>query len=212
MLSENEKRIKELCQELGQCLYEQSQVEKFNNLAEIEETVRDLMIGVCQPRNRYFFVKTSTGETAGRTRKVKSILGELPITEKQAKKLEVKPRTQMSPMLEKNCLLLSGDESYEKSAQKIKSLTGIAVSHSTQQRLVHRYAFEELPSNPEVEVEEMSIDGGKVRLRTAKGKALIWRDYKAVSFHQLGVAAFFQDNSALLDLVNSQVLAKPLIC
>jgi hypothetical protein len=63
-------------------------------------------------------------------------------------------------------------------------LTGIAVSHSTQQRLVHRYAFEELPSNPEVEVEEMSIDGGKVRLRTAKGKALIWRDYKAVSFHQ----------------------------
>jgi len=145
---------------------------------------------------------------------VKSILGELPITEKQAKKLEIKSRTQMSPMLEKNCLLLSGDESYEKSAQKIKSLTGIAVSHSTQQRLVHRYAFEELPSNPEVEVEveEMSLDGGKVRLRTAKGKALIWRDYKAVSFHQLGVAAFFQDNSALLDLVNSQVLAKPLIC
>jgi hypothetical protein len=45
---------------------------------------------------------------------VKSILGELPITEKQAKKLEVKPRTQMSPMLEKNCLLLSGDESDEK--------------------------------------------------------------------------------------------------
>ena len=65
-------------------------------MGEIEETVRDLMIGVCQPRNRYFFVKTSTGETAGRTRKVKSILGELPITEKQAKKLEVKPRTQMS--------------------------------------------------------------------------------------------------------------------
>ncbi|CCI05139.1 hypothetical protein MICAC_6970003 [Microcystis aeruginosa PCC 9443] len=47
-----------------------------------------------------------------------------------------------------------------------------------------------------MEVEEMSLDGGKVRLRTAKGKALIWRDYKAVSFHQLGVAAFFQDNSA----------------
>jgi len=67
-------------------------------------------------------------------RKVKSILGELAITEKQAKKLDIKSRTQMSPMLEKNCLLLSGDESYEKSAQKIKSLTGIAVSHSTQQR------------------------------------------------------------------------------
>jgi hypothetical protein len=35
-------------------------------------------------------------------------------------------------------LLLSGDESYEKAAKKIQSLTGIAVSHSTQQRLVHR--------------------------------------------------------------------------
>lgn len=137
-------------------------------------------------------------------------MGDLPVTEKQAKKLDVKPRTQMSPTLEKHCLLLSGDESYEKAAKKIKSLTGIAVSHSTQQRLVHRYHFEELPSD--TEVEEMSIDGGKVRLRTPKGEPLIWRDYKGVSFHHLGVAAFFQDNSALLDLVNSQVLANPLVC
>jgi hypothetical protein len=49
MLSENEKRIKELCQELGQCLYEQSQIKKFNNLGEIEETVRDLMIQYVNP-------------------------------------------------------------------------------------------------------------------------------------------------------------------
>jgi hypothetical protein len=98
----------------------------------------------------------------------------------------------------------------EKAEKKIKSLTGIAVSHSTRQRLVHRYHFEELSSN--TEVEEMSIDGGKVRLRTAKGEPLIGRDYQGVSFHQLGVAAFFQDNSALLDFVNSQVLANPLVC
>ncbi len=81
----------------------------------------------------------------------------------------------------------------EKSAKKVESLTGIAVSHSPQKRLVYRYHFEELPSN--TEVEEMSIDGGKVRLRTPKVKALIWRDYKGVSFPKLGVAAFFQDNS-----------------
>jgi len=43
---------------------------------------------------------------------------------------------------------------------------GIEVSHSTQQRLVHRYEFEEL--KVEKEVEEISIDGGKVRLRTIK--------------------------------------------
>ncbi len=47
MLSENEKRIQELSRELGACLYQQSQIKKFNNLGEIEETVRDLMIGVC---------------------------------------------------------------------------------------------------------------------------------------------------------------------
>ena len=62
-------------------------------------------------------------------------------------------------------------------------MTGIAISRSTQQRLVHRYHFEELPSK--TEVKEMSIDGGKVRLRTPKGEALIWRDYKGVSWEHL---------------------------
>ena len=57
MLSENEKRIKELCQELGQCLYKQSQVEEFNNLAEIEETVRDLMIEYVNPEIGIFLSK-----------------------------------------------------------------------------------------------------------------------------------------------------------
>lgn len=113
-------------------------------------------------------------------------------------------------MLEENCLLLSGDEFYKKAEKKIRKLTGIAISHSTQQRLVHRYEFQDL--QPTIEVEEVSIDGGKVRLRTPKGQPLIWRDYKGVSFHQSGVTAFFQDNSALLTWVNSQPLAKPLIC
>ena len=54
----------------------------------------------------------------------------------------------------------------EKSEQKIKSLTEIAVSNIQQQRLVYRYYFEELPSN--TEVKEMSRDGGKVRLRTRR--------------------------------------------
>jgi len=113
-------------------------------------------------------------------------------------------------MLENNCLLLSGDQSYEKTEKKIKKLTGIAVSHSTQQRLVHRYEFEELKIDKEVE--EISIDGGKVRLRTAKGESLIYRDYKGVNFHKLGVQAFFQENHCLLDWLNSQPLMKPVIC
>jgi hypothetical protein len=57
MLSENEKRIQELCQELGECLYEQSQVKKFNNLGEIELTVRDLMNQYVNPEIGIFLSK-----------------------------------------------------------------------------------------------------------------------------------------------------------
>jgi hypothetical protein len=37
---------------------------------------------------------------------VKSIVGELPITEKQAKKLEIKPGTQMNPNVREKLLAL----------------------------------------------------------------------------------------------------------
>jgi hypothetical protein len=49
MLSENEKRIQELSKELGECLYEQSQIKEFKGLGEIEETVRDLMLKYISP-------------------------------------------------------------------------------------------------------------------------------------------------------------------
>ncbi len=88
------------------------------------------------------------------------------VSEKQAAKLEVKAYTQWSPYLERCCLLLSANESYERAAEAIQVLTGVAVSHSTQQRLVHRQTFD-LPQVAQA-VEEMSVDGGKVRLRTPK--------------------------------------------
>jgi hypothetical protein len=56
-LSENEQRIQELSQELGECLYKQSQIKKFNNLGEIEETVRDLMIQYVNPEIGVFLSK-----------------------------------------------------------------------------------------------------------------------------------------------------------
>ncbi len=59
-------------------------------------------------------------------------------------------------------------------------LTGMAVSRGTQQRLVHRQTFE-LPV-VEGAVEEMSIDGGKVRIRIPKGE-ICRQDYKAVNLH-----------------------------
>lgn len=132
------------------------------------------------------------------------------MSEKQAQNLDVKAYTQWSPSLEKCCLLLSANGSYERAAEDLQVLTGMAISHSTQQRLVHRQTFA-LPQAAQA-VEEMSVDGGKVRLRTPQGAPSEWRDYKAVNLHECCVNAFFQDNSSLLDWVNAQPLSTPLTC
>lgn len=153
---------------------------------------------------------TSSGTTSGRKRSIDSIIGRLSVREKQAEKLEIKAYTQWSPYLEKCCLLLSANESYERAAEDIQVLTGVAVSHSTQQRLVHRQTFD-LPPVTQA-VEEMSVDGGKVRLRTPLGEPCEWKDYKAVNLHEHSVGAFFQDNPSLVNWVKAQPLAEPLIC
>jgi hypothetical protein len=105
---------------------------------------------------------------------------------------------------------LSANESYDRTAENIEVLTGMNFSHSSQQRLVHRQEF----TSPQVEtiVEEISIDGGKVRVRTPLGKPCEWKDYKAVSLHQLASAAKFQDNQSLIDWVNSQQLSELVTC
>jgi len=63
------------------------------------------------------------------------------------------------------------------------------VSKSAQQRLVHEVEFAEI--EVEEPVAELSVDGGKVRLITLKGKPSEWRDYKAVNLHCEGVNATF---------------------
>jgi hypothetical protein len=128
------------------------------------------------------------------------------MTRKQAEKLKVKSWSQLSSQLEKCCLLLSANESYQRTSEDLQVLTGIKVSASSQQRLVQRYSFPVwMGSNP---VEAMSIDGGKVRLRTPKGEKSVWNDYKAIQIHGQGVCAHFKDNDALIDWANSQLLGE----
>lgn len=116
----------------------------------------------------------------------------------------------MSPYLEKCCLLVSASVSYERAVQDIAVLTGMAVSRGTQQRLVQRQLFE-LPLTKD-NVEEISIDGGKVRIRTPKGESCRWQDYKAVHLHGHYCEAFLQDNEQLVGWVNRQPLATPVSC
>lgn len=132
------------------------------------------------------------------------------MSEQQAKKLQLKPRKRLSPWIEKSCLLLSANVSYENAARDFEELTGIAIGHSTQQRLVHRtdYSGETVTAT----VNTLSLDGGKARIRTpAKGPS-IWLDYKAVSLHGIRCDAWFQENEALLESVNSQPLAAVVSC
>lgn len=141
---------------------------------------------------------------------MKSCVGILKLKSEQTARLGLKSRTQLSPLLEKCCLRLSANMSYQSAEVELEALTGVKVSHSTQQRLVLR---QDLPF-PEAKqaVSEVSVDGGKVRLRGDKGEGSQWRDYKAVRLQGLYYAAQFQDNLTLVDLVNTQPLRTPLVC
>lgn len=76
---------------------------------------------------------------------------------------------------------------------------------------MHRADFPE-PVCPD-KVEEISVDGGKVRLRTAiKGDPCVWKDYKAVCVDSLTKQAWFGENEELINWVNQQLLSDPISC
>ncbi len=104
----------------------------------------------------------------------------------------------------------SANVSYENAALDVEFFTGIRIPAKTQQRLVHRQEFPLLSLGKEIK--ELSVDGGKVRLRTPVGEDSAWKDYKAVRLHGQATAAWFQDNGALIEWVLAQLLASPLIC
>jgi hypothetical protein len=142
---------------------------------------------------------------------LKSILGKLTVTSEQAQRLQVKPGSQLSPMLERCCLRVSANVSYAHAAQDIELFTGVRVSAKTQQRLVQRHSFD-APAMHEP-VEEASIDGGTVRLVVEPGQQALWKQYKAVHLAPMQVhAAWLEDNAALLEWLNDQPLAIPLTC
>lgn len=90
-------------------------------------------------------------------------------------------------------------------------LLGIEVGHSSLHRCVQRQDFS-LVDSPE-RIGEVSLDGGKVRLRSQKpGQPSYWRDYKAARLNGTLYGACFQDPLSLTDWINTQALECPLIC
>jgi hypothetical protein len=168
MDASKEARLKALTEEIAALLYEETDPEAVKTLEGIETAVLGHLLEHVGPQIGNFFIRTSSGTTSGRHREIASIIGDLSIRERQGKRLGLKARSQWSPYLEKCCLLVSANESYQRAAEDIAILTGMTVSSSTQQRLVQRQDF----TAPEVDcgVKEMSLDGGKVRLRTPLGE------------------------------------------
>lgn len=137
-------------------------------------------------------------------------MGRLTITEKQSQKLGLKSHSQLSPLLEKSCLRISANVSYQNTAKDVKNLTGIYVSAKTQERLVHRREFK--TTKVDKEIKEVSVDGGKVRLRTPLGEGSKWRDYKGIFVNKEVRVAFERENQRLIDWVNQQPLAEKVAC
>ena len=138
-------------------------------------------------------------------------MGEVEITENQARYFGLESHCRLSPKMTKNALLICANQSYQRAEDDLEELTGIKISHSTLQRLVNKTETEWTDSK--LGIQEAMIDGGKVRLRTEEiGKPCEWKDYKAVSLNGIQVGAFFLDNQSLIDWVNSQNLLNPLFC
>lgn len=132
------------------------------------------------------------------------------MSSEQAEQLGVVSQTRLSPYLELCCLRVSANVSYQHTEKDVELFTGIRVSAKTQQRLVHRQSFA-LPQR-EQPIEELSADGGKIRIRTTVGEKCRWLDDKGVRLHEFATGACFQDNQQLIDWVRQQPATLPLTC
>ena len=135
----------------------------------------------------------------------------LSITSEQAKALEVMPGSRLSPHLELCCLRQSALVSYEKASKEVQVQTGRTVSAKTQQRLVQRHDF----ATPTVEepIQQFSLDGAMIRLRTPEGEKSEWKEYKALNLIDLHQGmAWFKDTEGLISWANTLPMAEKVWC
>jgi hypothetical protein len=86
----------------------------------------------------------------------------------------------------------------------------LSVGHSTHHRKVIKTEFP-LPDVKQ-KLAEVSLDGGKVRLRGSQGEGSYWKEYKTARLQGIYYGAFLKDNLSLTDWINSQQLTNPLYC
>lgn len=170
-------------------------------------------VGISRTRDGIFFIQQATQTNVGKERIIKSSVGKLRLRRQQLEKLGVESRTRISPLLEKCCLCLSANESFCQAEKDLLLLTGIKVGHSTLQRQVYTKTKNlEFPDSS-IAINEVCLDGGKVRLRTQSlGQKCEWRDYQAARLSGVSYGATFRRKEELTAWINSQALTNPLIC
>ena len=189
MTPEEAKQVQAHIRALAAILYKNTPTSELTNLETIEKNVRRQVLEHVSPNIALFLPLQVTGVRRGKIRQLKSCVGVLKLKTEQTRRLGVPPRTRLSPLLEKCCLRLSANESYQSAEAEIEALTGVKVSHSTQQR---RVIQQEMPT-PEAKqaVGEVSIDGGKVRLRGNLGEGGHWRDVHCRALRRSLLRSFF---------------------
>ncbi|MEO1132469.1 MAG: ISKra4 family transposase [Cyanobacteria bacterium J06639_1] len=210
MSPEQQARLQACLQEAAAILYADSDPATLTDLEAIETQVRRQMLTHVGPQFAGFFIQQSTGTSLGKPRQLRSCVGQFALTQAQAERLQLRPRTRLSPLLEKCCLNLSAQSSFAQAERDIELLVGVRVGHSTQHALVQRQELS-LPECKQT-LADVCVDGGKVRLRTPIGDACEWRDYTAVRLSGIYYGARFRDPLTLHDWVNSQPMSAPLVC
>lgn len=204
-------RLDACIKEIGKIFYSQTDSEKLQDMEMLESTIRQHILEYIGPKLLFFFISQITGTTQGKKRRLKTCLGTLTLTNKQAKIMEIKPYARLSPLLLKCSALVSATFSYRMGEKDIEILTGVKISHSTLQRKVNDSEFD-FPDTKQP-VSEVCIDGGKVRLRTPeKGSPCVWKEYKVARMQGIYYGASFQEPLILTDWINSQNTTEPLIC
>jgi hypothetical protein len=117
--------------ETAKILRKYTEPDKLNDFESIEIEVRNQMIEVVSPKIGEFFFSEGAEKQSGKTRKVKSIIGEVKVSQKQARKLGLEDKTPISPGLKKCCLRACAKTSYQQAEEDLVEFMGIQVGHSS---------------------------------------------------------------------------------
>jgi hypothetical protein len=170
----------------------------WNKNRRYREISQKTSVGISRTKYGIFFIEQTTQTNIGKERVIKSSVGKLRLRRQQLVKLGVEGRIRISPLLQKCCLCLSANESFSQAEQDLILLTDMKVGHRTLQRQVQtRIEHLEFP-DCQIAVNEVCLDGGKVRLRSETlGQKCEWRDYQVARLSGVYYGATFWSKEEL---------------